>query len=64
MSEFPFLCWKIEYDLAIESLLEAIIRCMSESTGYCLWILFSDSDLVKTAYKPYNMRFTLLIILQ
>jgi len=31
--------------------MEAIIRVMGEGRLYCLWILFSDSDSVKTEYN-------------
>ena len=39
--------------------MEVFLRCMSEGIEYCLWILFSDSDLVKTAYKFWYMQYSL-----
>lgn len=47
--------------IAHNAVIEAFIRCMSENTVYCLWMLFSGSELVKCAYNHYNMQNTLSI---
>lgn len=43
--------------IAYNSFMEGFIRVMGESRFYRLWILFSASNLVRTAYNPMQFTF-------